>query len=41
MQLLQVSEITHPLNVNKKYEHLSKIRDGAWVGNGFKRVKNS
>lgn len=37
-QLLQVSDINHQLNVNKKYEHLSKIRDGPMVGHGFKKV---
>ena len=37
-QLLQVSDINHQLNVNKKYEHLSRIREGATVGQGFKKV---
>lgn len=31
-QLLQVSNIEHQLNVNKKYEHLSKIRTDLTVG---------
>ena len=31
-QLLQVSDIHHQLNVNKKYEHLSKIREGLMIG---------
>jgi len=29
---MQVADINHQLNVNKKYEHLSKIKDGIWVG---------
>lgn len=31
-QLLQVSNIDHQLNVNKKYEHISKIRTDLTVG---------
>ncbi len=37
-QLLQVSDIHHPLNVNKKYEHLAKINEGGMIGEGFKKV---
>jgi hypothetical protein len=39
-KLLQVSDINHQLNVNKKYEHLSKIRLDTTVGEGFKKVLN-
>ena len=37
-QLMQVSDINHPLNVNKKYEHLAKVRLDQQVGTGFKKV---
>ena len=40
-QLMQVSDINHQLNVNKKYEHLSRIRDGPMVGTGFKKVPHA
>lgn len=40
-QLLQVSDINHQLNVNKKYEHLSKIRQDKTLGEGFKKVSLS
>ena len=36
-QLMQVSNISHPLNVNKKYEHLAKLKDG-FTGTGYKKV---
>ena len=35
---MQVSDINHQLNVNKKYEHLAKVRLDKQVGEGFKKV---
>ena len=35
---MQVSQINHPLNVNKKYEHISKINEGMQVGRDYKKV---
>jgi len=37
-QLLQVSQIGHQLNVNKKYEHLSRIDQTRETGSGFRKV---
>lgn len=39
-QLLQTTDLNHPLNVNKKYEYLARIEPKQEVGTGYKKVPN-
>ena len=38
-QLNDVSQITHPLNINKKYELFIRLEPNKFTGNGFRRVQ--
>ena len=37
-KLLQVSNINHPLNINKKYEHICRVDQTKETGLGIKKV---
>lgn len=37
-QLNDVSQVSHPLNINKKYELFIRLEPNKFAGNGFRRV---
>ena len=39
IQLNDVSQVTHPLNINKKYELFIRLEQNKFTGNGFRRVE--
>lgn len=37
-QLMALAQISHPLNINRKYEHIIKVDPDKEVGFGFRKV---
>ena len=40
-QLLQIGQINHPLNVNKKYEYLARVDTTRETGSGYRKVTDN